>query len=520
MQELKIREMDYYCDRSDESRCVEIADKLLHGQVYFKIYNIFFEPTVENMFDTVFDKSDTSYRADLFEMDYLSYLLSAYRKTGNEEYKSKFFEIVQLYFEYYDRCSPIWSKSDDAIPYAQTLMFIKSFDILSYDLPLKERVISLLYSHASHCCDDNKHWDNDNHGYFTDMGLLHLSVLFEPLPVAETWQKHAVKRILNRFNRTFYKDGFNNEGSLMYFQYNLIQYEKILDFCTVYQIPGLEKLQQDLERVSSVLRSFAWNDGCYPLIGDGAELYFPKMSHDTVSACYPDGGICVVKTGKLYLTFKCSNSILQSHTHVDDSSITIRYGDIDLALDCGHYMYNRFHPINRYLRHSGGHSGVFPLFVDGLSLSRYLGRRNHAGIDQFDFDGVKAHISGGYELDSGAIKIRREIIVEPERIEIRDSWECTSPYSIRQRFALPKEMLAVSKFTTLKHMFETKVRNCRITYQVSAFVPAVTTMNFGVMSKQYLEYEPTVLLDTVAEHSTHGEITTVITISEEDHCSE
>ncbi len=514
MQELSIREMDYYCDRSGESRCVEIADKLLRGQVYLWGDNVFFEPTAENMFDTVFETSDASYREYLFAMDYLSYLLSAYRKTGNEEYKSKFFEIVQRYFEYYDRCSPIWSKFDDLIPCAQTLMFIKSFDILSYELLLKAKIVSLLYSHALYCYDDNNHRDNDNHGLFTDMALLHLSVLFESLPVAETWQKHAVKRVLKLFNRAFYKDGFNNEGSLNYFQHNLVQYKRILDFCTAYQISGLEELQEGLGRVEGVFRSLARDDGSYPIIGDGHEFTIPKMDYDMSSACYPDGGICVVKTGKLYLTFKCSNSTLQFHTHVDDSSITICYGDIDLALDCGQYNDDRYHPVNRYLRTSGGHSGVFPLFVDGLGLREYLDIRNHAGIEQFDFDGVKAQISGGYELDNGTIKIQREIAVEPERVEVRDSWKCTSPHSIRQRFALPKEMLAVSRFTVSKQMFETRVGDCRITYQVFASVPAVTTMNFGVISKQYFEYEPTILLDTIAEDSVCGDIMTIITISE------
>lgn len=47
-------------------------------------------------------------------------------------------------------------------------------------------------------------------------------------------------------------------------------------------------------------------------------------------------------------------------------SITARYKNIDFILDCGQYNYDRYTPINRYLRSSAGHSGFYPMFADNM----------------------------------------------------------------------------------------------------------------------------------------------------------
>lgn len=512
MKKLSIRPMEFYCDRGENSGAVKVAEDILRNKI--KLWGeYYFEPTTENIFDTVFETTDQTYRMYLFAMDYLSTLLSAYRQTNDQRYRDKFLEIVRQFFAFYDRGALVLAKEDDLIPCAQTLMFIKSFTLIDYGASLREKIIGLLYEHALYCFDDQNHYDNNNHGLFTDMALLHLSVLFDALPEAAAWQRHAVERVRRLYAVAFYEDGFNNEGSLTYFLLNLLQYQKILSFCAAYKIAGLELVQKGLNRSRAVAGSFAHRDNSFPVIGDGRENFTSGFQHDSISALYPDGGICVLKTGDIYLTFKCK-STLQSHTHVDDSSITIRYRDIDLALDCGQYNYDRYHPINRFLRSSAGHSGIVPLFVDGLFLKEYLDRRNAAGIQDYRFDGTVGTVSGGYELDDGAIKVWRSVTVEPYRVEVRDRWECASPQTMRQRFALPKEFLPKSKFTASKRLFETAVGTCGICYQILSESPVFTTTNFGVLSRLYEEFEPAILLDTVAEHSMGGEITAVITIQD------
>lgn len=513
MKKLMIRPMEHYYDRGKGSRCVEIAEDLFRNKIYLSnAYS--FEATTENIFDTVFETGDKSYDHYLFAMDYLSFLLSAYEQTGEPRYQEKFLEIVRQFFDFYERGTLVFTKSYDLTVCAQTVMFIKSFGLISYDEILKEKIIDLLYSHALYFYDDRNHADNDNHGLFSDLGLLHVSVLFEALSEARDWQRHAVERVRRLYAAAFYQDGFNNEGSMSYFRLNIYLYQRVLDFCRVYKITGLEPVQKGLDRSKEVLQAFAHSDGSFPAIGDGLEFSDPQFKCDSISAIYRDGGICVMKTGGIYLTFK-SKSFLQAHTHVDDTSITIRYRNMDLALDGGQYNYDRYDPINRYLRTSGGHSGVFPLFADGLSLCEYLNRRNHAEIETFEFDGTIGRVSGGYELDAGAIQVRRNIYVVPNRIEIRDQWECASPQVMRQRFILPKELLPKSRFTASKQLFETATGGCRIQYQVQSNGAALTTMNFGVISRAYHEFEPAVLLDTTVENMARGEITTIITIQDE-----
>lgn len=512
MKKLSIRPMEFYCDRGKENEAIVIAEDILRNKI--KLWGAYyFEPTAENIFDTVFETNERTYQEYLFAMDYLSTLLSAYRQTNDQRYRDKFLEIVRQFFEFYDRGTLVLTKEDDLIPCAQTLMFIKSFALIDYEAPLREKIIGLLYEHALYCFDDRNHYDNDNHGLFTDMALLHLSVLFDALPEAAVWQRRAVERVRRLYAVAFYEDGFNNEGSLTYFRHNLLQYQYILDFCEVYQVSGLSHIQDKLNQNKAVLESFAHSDHGFPAIGDGCEFSAPHFQCNAISAVYRDGGICVMKTNGIYLTFKCK-SFFQDHTHVDDTSITVRYRDIDLALDCGQYNYDRYHPVNRFLRSSAGHSGIVPLFVDGLFLKEYLDRRNAAGIRDYRFDGTVGTVSGGYELDDGAIKVWRSVTVEPYRVEVRDRWECASPQTMRQRFALPKEFLPKSKFTASKRLFETAVGTCGICYQILSESPVFTTTNFGVLSRMYGEFEPTILLDTVAEHSMGGEITAVITIQD------
>lgn len=510
MKKLTIRPMKYYCDRGDNGRCVEIADKLMQNNIWLW-GNVYVSPSAENMFDTHFETTDKTYREYMFAMDYLSTLLSAYRQTEKPRYRDKFLEIVRQFFEFYDRGTLVLTNSDDLIVCAQTLMFIKSFSLIDYESSLREKITGLLYEHARYCYDDKNHWDDHNHGLFTDMALLHLSVLFDSLPEAGDWQRHAVERVKNLFGVAFYKDGFNNEGSLTYFQLNLIRYQEIMDFCAAYQIDGLESIQSRLNQSKDVVKAFAHKDQSFPIIGDGRERFSPKFKCNSISGLYPDAGICVLKTGNMYMTFKCKTT-LQAHAHVDETSITARYQDIDLVLDCGQYNYNSYHPIRWYLRTCGSHSGIFPLFMDGMPLREYLKRRNAAGIERFDFNGTTGRASGGYELDNGAIKVRREISAASDRIEVRDSWTCASPQNMRQRFAMPKALLPQSKFTFSKQLFETTVGTHEIRYQIRSNCPSTTMVNFGVISRQYNEFESTILLDTIAESSISGEITAIITI--------
>lgn len=510
MKDFQICSMEYFSDRAGKvESCLKIADNLLKNKIYL-YSDIYFEPMEENIFETVFCADAVLNREYLFAMDYLSAVLTVYSENGDEKLLQKFLSIVKQFFDYYERGMFIPVKEDDMIVHAHALMFIKSFTVVSYEESLKNKIIKYLYKCADYCNDDRNYYDDNNHGLFTDLALLHLAVLFGALEEAKGWKMHAVERVQKLFGVAFYNDGFNNEGSLLYFRHNIIEYREILKFCEAYHISGLEVLKDKLERVEQVFYSFAYSDGSYPIIGDGRELFLKK--HNNTSALYPQAGICVVKTGNMYLTFKCK-AVLQSHTHVDDTSITVRFRNYDLALDTGQYNYDRFHPVNRYLRTSGGHSGIFPIFADELGLREYLNRRGVSEIERFDFDGTTCYISGGYEMDSGAIKVRRNIIVEPERIEVRDSWTCIAPQNMRQRFVLPKEFLGVSRFTVRKRTFETSIGEYSIKYKITAEkTPIVTTMNFGVQSKQYNEIEPTILLDTVAENSMAGEITAVITV--------
>ena len=78
-------------------------------------------------------------------MDYLSAVLTVYSENGDEKLLQKFLSIVRQFFDYYERGMFVPVKEDDMIVHAHALMFIKSFTVVSYEEPLKNKIIKYLY---------------------------------------------------------------------------------------------------------------------------------------------------------------------------------------------------------------------------------------------------------------------------------------------------------------------------------------------------------------------------------------
>lgn len=511
----KLRIMNYYTDRAvanEHGSIIDVADDILSNNLYL-CRGLYLKPTATNIFDTKLERNAVMEREYLFAMDYMSYLLSAYDITKKIVYKQKFHEILDQFFEYCERTSLELSVYDDLIPYAQSVMLIKALHLLP-DVPHINKIIELLYKHALYCRDDKNHWDDNNHGLFTDLGLLHLAVLFESLPQSSEWKTHAVKRVNALFAVSFYHDGWNSEQSIAYFAHNLIMYEAILNFCKYYSIQGVEGINHKIAKSHHVFETFAHNDNSYPIIGDGSITH--SALHNDESGIFTDAGIAVVKIENMYCTFKCKTE-LQFHAHLDDTSITVRYRDINILLDSGQFSYDRYNPINKFVRSISGHSCICPVFLDGLSLGEYLSRRNHAGIEGFEMNGDCGVVRGGYELDEGDIKVYREVKIEPLCVTVKDSWENKMPVTMRQRFVLPRIFFDKSNFAYAKKSFETQVEDLSVKYEIVSNVDNLfTCVNFGVMCKRNFEYEPTLLLDSIAENSLKGEITSIISIKELD----
>lgn len=442
-------------------------------------------------------------------MDYLTDVLTAYKETGKEIYKIVFERVISQFHAYFKEYGPVY---EDLPVYAQTLLFIKAFDILE-TIPFQEDFLKLLMSYGEWLMNDEYYQNNHNHGMFQNIALLHLSVLFGNRREADIWQKHSIKRINLLFKDCYFNDFTNNEHSLSYFRYNNFLYDNAIKFCTYYKISGIEGITDKLRSSKEAFVTFAHKDGTLPLIGDGQIVKISESN--TYSRLFPDIGIAVLKVGDVYLSIK-SKTVYQSHAHIDMSSITARYKDIDFLIDTGQYNYDRYTPINRYVRSSAGHSGIFPLFADGMFQKEFCDSLQYSAITAYEHNNEDdiSFVRGEYKLKD--THVCREVSVLPNEIIIKDSWSCEKP-AVMQRFVIPKAFIEKAYFSASNRILESEINNIKFRFEVIYDMPdTMTVVQFGVVSPAYYTYEETMLLDTFAQNTVSGEITAKITFKEEE----
>lgn len=502
------RKMDYYVDRSATVNFLDVADRCTKGDLYlWESYSFQMNDYEGNIFKHKFNADAIVKQEYLFAMDYLSYVLTAYKKTGKEIYKTTFEKIIRQFYEYLETDGPFYNE----LPvYAQTLLFIKALDILG-SVPYQSDFLALLLKYADWLMDDGNYNFNNNHGLFNDLALLHISVLFESQSGSKRWRKHALERTTNLFEVAYYPDCTNNENSISYFFLNNYLYDKVIAFCKYYHINGVKKIENRLRRSKETLTVFAHNDNTFPVIGDGRVFY--SKENNKRSAWFPDIGIAVIKVDEVYVSFKCK-TVYQSHAHTDISSVTARYQNIDFLIDTGQYNYDRYSPVNRFLRSSAGHSGVFPIFADGMFLGDFCDAIEYSAITSYEHHGDYAYAKGEYQLNH--VRVCREIFISPNELRVQDKWTSEIPTVMRQRFIIPKELIAHSRFTASKRTLESSVGDVRFRYEITSDqAQQLTTVQFGVAAPQYNDYETAMLLDTIAENTLSGEIIAKISFWEE-----
>lgn len=511
--EVIFNKMTYYYDRWENMGSLDIANKCLENCLYlWNNYSMTPDMVNGNIFLNRFSGEDARTKNEyLFTMDYMSSLLSAYKMTNKEAYKDKFLELYHMFIEYIDQNDPLNNGIELDLPVlGQVVLIIKAVDILG-KLSSQDKIQDLFNQYAGWLMDRNAWIVNNNHGLLQIMAQFHLSVCMSDSYPIQEWRKSAIEHLQLLYKSAYYGDYINNEHSLRYFSYNNDLYTKICDFCNYYKIEGIKEIHSAIEETRKALNIFAHSDGSFPVIGDGRIFY--GNSWNMESKLFPEGNIAVVKIDELYFSFK-NRTEFQSHAHIDLTSITARYKNIDFLIDSGQYNYDRYTPINRFVRSAAGHSSIFPLYADGLFLLDFCNRISYSRISDYDKDSDRARVVGEYKLDD--VAITREIKAERHTMVISDSWKCEKPTAIRQRFVIPQVLLENSRFSYDAHLLESKVEGVHFKYQIITDIPnTLTTVQFGVAAPEYNMFETTMLLDTIAENTTEGKITAVITFEEE-----
>lgn len=500
--------MDFYIEREMSSDLMDTANKCADGILHLWGRHYLDSGGEENIFFHQFSGNDIILKREyLFAMDYLSDVLTAYKHTGKKIYQDVFEKFLGQFYEYLQKKGPVY---DDLPVYAQTLLLIKAMDILG-SVPHQRDFLELLYRYAAWLMDREHYKGDNNHGMFQNIALLHLSVFLKDRPEAPLWETCAAERINQLFKDTYYSDFTNIENSIRYFDYNNELYKMAIRFCEYYGISGMAEIAEKLKQSDKALITMAHKDHSFPLIGDGC--MFSRGYSNEESRLFPDMGFAVLKVKETYLSFKCK-TVYQSHAHMDVSGITARYKGVDFIIDTGQYNYDRYTPINRYVRSSAGHSGIFPLFADNLFLDDFCHSLKNAGITAYMHQGNMAFVRGEYCLKD--VAVRREIFVFRNKIIIKDHWNGKKSAVMRQRFVIPKTLLGNAKFTVSRKILESWAGNIRFRFEIISDLPDVfTAIQFGIAAPQYDSYEETMVLDTFAENALSGEITAKITFWEE-----
>lgn len=212
------RKMDFYVDRGKRADAINVADKCAKGILHlWDKYYLDSKNYKGNVFGYQFEGSDViSQKEYLFAMDYLTCVLTAYRRSGKEIYKDTFEKYINQFYDYLKINEPFYEALS---VYSQILLFIKSLDVLEC-IPHQNFFCELLRKYSYWLIDTNNYENYDNHGMFQNIALLHVSVLLESEPEAYFWQRCAIERIQRLFQDTYYNDFTNNENSILYFEYN------------------------------------------------------------------------------------------------------------------------------------------------------------------------------------------------------------------------------------------------------------------------------------------------------------
>ena len=294
-----------------------------------------------------------------------------------------------------------------------------------FDGAFLQRVCDCLKYWSDWLADPN-HYKKNNHGLMGSIALLHSAIQFGDAPYASAYLDVATNRIIELGKSSFDRDGLCDENSIGYHNFNLHCSRGLLGFCTHYRLSEtlITFLEDLILRATNALEFCVWQDGSVPPIGD-SQVYQLNIASRNEPRCFYESGFAVVKNDELYLSILCG-ARTEIHKQVDDTSMTLRYKNLDILIDGGAYLYDQADPHRRCVESSLGHSGLFLKEFGGLLRKEFLKAFGpvSGNIDRFEesHDGVR--VKCVYSVSNGRTVLTRHIFVcWPDEVAIVDSIE-------------------------------------------------------------------------------------------------
>lgn len=427
------------------------SESVLKGRIILHDGTIYdFNDNVE--WDHHWTANDASSRLWLMSLNYVGELLSAFEETGKKEYATWAKKFLQSFIREYSADSPKLHlrNSSDHAHYVRTCVLIKAiqmFKEVDEEREFCREIVDSLIRHMTWMFEDKNHLMN-NHGAMVDFGLILGSVQLTPLgDEASGWRLKGFKRLTALLNSTFDDDGMNNENTIGYHIFNISIYKLVMSFALENGLENEYEKAWDpiLKKAAIALQHLIWQNGQIPPIGDSS---IQESGYRSVnkSKFFKKANFAVIKDDSFYLSIKCGYTSM-THKHADETSITLRYKNKDILIDCGAYNYDRGDPYRVYMESVRSHCGIYPEFLDGKLVFPYREFLNSASIDYYEENDRNYYVRCSYGLKKDRIWVVRELYVNLNdySIEIIDTYNSETATNFRQQFIFHPDTLILIK---------------------------------------------------------------------------
>jgi hypothetical protein len=305
--------------------------------------------------------------------------------------------------------------------------------------------LDLLYHadrHAKWLMDDS-HYVKNNHGVMMDLALAQFSNFTQSLDpiVSKEYCEKAVRRLEMMLDSTFDSDGCCTENSPTYHFVNYSLFSSARDFVEQLGLDvAIQRWDLILSRAKKVGNLFIKRDGTIPVIGDSEEklgTFFPVEEYQARLGYgyFPSSGIFVANIHDFYFTIRGGGRTF-NHRHVDDSSITLSYKNVDFIVDPGLYNYDINDKLRRWFTSPNAHSGFYAESAGKLRYANYSSPSDFSSLHDFNDEGM-----GGFTIKcqhklSPEAPVGRVVTKVGNVVTLTDSLKSDIPIGWRQVFIL------------------------------------------------------------------------------------
>ncbi len=498
------------------------------------------------------NNADVKVPWELSRFQHIPTLGQAYWITNDEKYPKEFKEQIEDWISKNPiEMSVNWTcPMDVAIRACNWMVGIYYFKkSQSIDRSFWVEVNRSLYLHGKFIYNNlEKGFINNNH-YFSDLvGLIWLGIYFSNFKYIkksngpEKWLKFGIEELEIEMEKQVYEDGCDYEASTAYhcLVTELLLYTTIL--CNKNDIYFSKKFIIKLEKMCEVIMNIIKPNGFISLVGDmdsgrfitfteygngemrdfkyllgSAGEYFDRddfkyHSNNKLAAIwlfdkikeskaddyklksisYPDGGLHILRTDRVYLIIRCGRNGTAGHgghTHNDQLSFELNVDGKDFIVDPGTYVYTSDYEKRNMFRSTSYHNTLQIPEIEQNSFDEKclfsLKDETGAKVLKYDEDYFEGcHL--GYERKAGVVH-KRSIKLTNNEIIIKDKLNKNTPLKKYLRFH-------ISPFIKV-----TKENNCLIlaieNLRIKLFSDSQYKILDSLYSKGYGEIENTTMIE-------------------------